>query len=131
MALTREQTQALRLKRYQKILDAIERWEAKQRRARNALRKLAKRRAYYMRLTAADDPAPSPEAIEHRKANAAAVRKGRATAKQLAVVRAVLAKATKTTSAERGHTDMLDALVRNAAKTAKKRRSEPRGARHG
>ena len=48
MALTREQTQALRLKRYQKILDAIERWEAKQRRARNALRKLAKRRAYYM-----------------------------------------------------------------------------------
>jgi hypothetical protein len=116
MALTPEQTQALRLKRYQKVLDAIARWEAKQRRARNALRKLAKRRAYYLRLTGGDKPAPTERETAHRKANATAVRKGRATAKQLAVVRAVLAKATKTTPAERGHTDMLDALVRSAAK---------------
>jgi hypothetical protein len=110
--LTPAQARALRLKRYQRILAAIERWDAKQRRARNALRKLNKQRAYYMRMLTADKPEPTAEQAEHRRANTKAVRHARATANQLAVVRTVLAKACKTQGAAHGQARLIDALMK-------------------
>ncbi len=63
-------TDPLRLRRFNKCLAAIERWEAKQRRAANALRKLRKTRAYYLRLMAVDNPGPTEQAKADRKASA-------------------------------------------------------------
>ena len=76
----------LKLKRYRRVIEAIARWEAKERRAKNALKKLRKQRAYYLKNLGAK-PGTSDQQRVDRKASAKAnrVARGNVAAREIAL----------------------------------------------